>query len=157
MSEHKSPEQKSAAYARDLMKTTEIDMDFAKSISNQFKCNINEALARVNNMKRFALLYGNALDKSRLATVIDIMAAGVIVPTNGSELDFPLSSFIARFEVEATANEANGHKNCRLDINADYLGKKYCVSILRKKEADAIKAKCGEPKATESADESPTA
>lgn len=141
MSEHNNPEQKYSKEVRELMEMNEIDKEFAKSISEQFKTSEWEAIARVNSIKRFSLVCNGKLKKESFLTAIDLIAAGLVVPTFGSSLDYPLINFIMQFEAEATESEAKGNKNCRLDINTECNGKKYCVSILRKKDADAIKAK----------------
>ena len=135
MSEHNNEIQKVKEAQRKMMEITKEDEKFVKAICETFKCQQDEAVVRVQMMKKFTATHKN-MGNARLNAVLDCIAEGSVIPTNTvAKYDYPVSAYLIMFDSEA--QKKVNEKNCALAMNMrfDFMGKAFRVCIMREKDA----------------------
>jgi len=135
MGEHNTPVKKAEATLRKVYQLDESEKSFAKTIVENFKCDETEAEHRVMLCKRF-VLENKQYPTYAIKNGIDLIAAGIVVPTSQKNEDRPLSDFAMLFETEARKHPKS--KQLRLSLRLNAGGDTVRVIVMREKFAQKL-------------------
>jgi len=132
MGEHKLPLQQLKTKVRKVYQLDESEKEFAKKIADNFKCDMIEAEQRVLMVKRFVLEH-RTLQKEVMQAGVDLISAGIVVPTSSNHTDYPLSAFALLFESES--RNRGDSPNLRLSMRLNAGGEDVRLIVMKEKAA----------------------
>jgi len=135
------PEKVAESNERKVYKLDEKELEYAKTLMGTFQIDQTEAEQRTLMVKRFVLEHGSLksnkrLDMKLVEAAVDLISAGLVVPTSQHKEDYPLSAFALLFEAESRNKPKS--KFLRLSFKMKAGGDEVRVIVMQDKYAEKV-------------------